>query len=56
MGHDHALVGRSDPIGDIELVGFGIVEAGNLFGEQVDEERIEIEAFGYQAKCFCTFR
>ena len=51
MRHYHALVCNRNPIGDIEFVRLGIIKASNLFGQQVDHEGIEVEAFWKKPKC-----
>ena len=52
VGHHGFLLVDRNPIRDVKLFGFRIVEAGHLIGEHVDHERIEWETFGDQAERF----
>ena len=54
MCHDYALLVVIDgnPIRHVKLVCFRVVQAGDLLGEQIDHERIEVKPFGKQAEGF----
>ncbi|PYU83058.1 MAG: hypothetical protein DMG51_12895 [Acidobacteria bacterium] len=52
MRHDHALVRRRAPVGDVKLAGLRIIKPFDLFREHVDHERIEVESLGKEAKGF----
>ena len=50
--HDLALLVGGDPVRDVEFLGFGVVKAGDLIGENVEHESIERKILGDQAKSF----
>src|SRR5271156_2588280 len=52
VGHDHALIIQGNPIRYIKLPRLGIVESGNLLGQQIYHEVIQIESFGYKTEGF----
>ena len=48
--HHHALVAYGDPVGDIELVALGVVQARDLLGEKLHDEGLHVKIFGYKAE------
>ncbi|PYU26007.1 MAG: hypothetical protein DMG30_03355 [Acidobacteria bacterium] len=55
MRHDHALFGGLRPVGNEKFALFGIIESGDLFGEQREQLLIEGIAFGNQAQRLQSF-
>ena len=54
--HDGLLLIQRNPVRDVELLGFGIVETGDLVGENVQHEGIERKILGDQAEGFESLR
>ena len=52
VGHNHALIGEGAPVGDVEFLGFGIVESLDLLGQNFHHERIEVEVLRQEAESF----
>ena len=50
MRHDRALVGGSRPVRDEKLLAVRIVESGDLFGQDFDEDLVERIVLGDQAE------
>ena len=55
VGHHFFLLVDGNPIGDIEFLGFGVVQAGYLVGENVEQKRIQRKILRNQAKRFERF-
>ena len=52
VSHNHALIFEGNPVCDVKFVGFGVVETGDLLGEQLDHKRVEVKALRNETKSF----
>jgi len=55
VGHDGLLFVDGNPVGDVELFGLGIVETGDLVGQDVNHELVERKTLGDEAEGFEGF-